>query len=139
MDDYIKHYALPHSEANIARSYVALDGTTVRGFYSLTMSGVEPDNLPDQYRLRFPDFPLRVARVACLAVDLKHQRKGLGELLLADALLRCRQVGTSVGMLGVLLDATDEMARGWYQRYEFMRLHDAPLTLWLPAKALGKL
>ena len=42
-------------------------------------------------------------------------------------------------MLGVLVDAKDEQARGWYERYEFERLPDAPLTLWLPTAAILKL
>lgn len=42
-------------------------------------------------------------------------------------------------MLGVIVDAKDEKARTWYERYEFERLPDTPLTLWLPAKAMSRL
>jgi GNAT superfamily N-acetyltransferase len=72
-------------------------------------------------------------------VDLKHQGQGLGELLLADALQRCLHLSESIGMLGVIVDAKDARARGWYERYEFGRLPDAPLTLWLPTAAIAGL
>lgn len=139
LDLYLRRFARQHAEANISRTYVAINGSTVRGFYSLAMSGMRRDNLPEKYRTRFPNFPLPVARLARLAVDLKHQRQGLGELLLADALQRCLQISTSIGMLGVIVDAKDEQARSWYERYEFERLPDAPLTLWLPTTAIQRL
>ena len=111
----------------------------MRGFYSLAMSGIRKDNLPEKYRTRFPNFPLPVARLARLAVDMNRQRQGLGELLLSDALQRCLQISASIGMLGVIVDAKDKKARDWYERYEFERLHDAPLSLWLPTTAMLRL
>jgi len=139
LDSYLRRFARQHAEANISRSYVAVDGATVRGFYSLAMSGIRRDHLPQKFQARFPDFPLPVARLARLAVDTRHQGQGLGELLLADALQRCLQISAAIGMLGVIVDAKDEKARGWYQRYEFECLPDAPLTLWLPASAIDRL
>ncbi len=139
LDLYLRRFARQHSDANISRTYVAVNGSTVRGFYSLAMSGIRRNNLPEKYQTRFPNFPLPVARLARLAVDLSHQRHGLGELLLSDALQRCLQISASIGMLGVIVDAKDEKARTWYERYEFERLPDTPLTLWLPAKAMSRL
>lgn len=139
LDVYLKHFARQHAEANISRTYVAISGSTVVGFYSLAMSGIRRENLPEKYLNRFTNFPLPVARLARLAVDLKHQGQGLGELLLANALQRCLQISESIGMLGVIVDAKDARARGWYERYEFERLPDAPLTLWLPTAAIARL
>jgi hypothetical protein len=42
-------------------------------------------------------------------------------------------------MIGLIVDAKDEKARRWYERYEFERLPDSPLTLWLPTVAIEKL
>lgn len=139
LDVYLRRFARQHAEANISRTYVATVGLTVRGFYSLAMSGIRRDNLSPKYQSRFPNFPLPVARLARLVVDLNHQGQGLGELLLSDALQRCLQISKSIGMLGVLVEAKDEQARGWYERYEFERLPDSPLSLWLPAAAIARL
>jgi hypothetical protein len=42
-------------------------------------------------------------------------------------------------MLGVIVDAKDAWARGWYERHEFERLPDARLTLWLPTAAIARM
>ncbi len=136
LDLYLRRFARQHADANVSRTYVAARGAAIHGYYSLAMSGIRRENLPERYLNRFPNFPLPVARLARLAVDLAHQRQGLGELLLADALQRCVRISESIGMIGVIVDAKDEHARGWYERYEFERLPDSPLTLWLPTAAI---
>jgi len=118
---------------------VAVDGIAIRGYYSLAMAGIRRDNLPIMFADRFPNFPLPVARLARLAVAVQHQKQGLGEFLLIDALQRCLRLSIEIGMIGVIVDAKDEQARGWYERYEFERLPDSPLTLWLPTAAIEKL
>ena len=138
LDAYLKRFARQHADANFSRTYVAVSGSTVQGFYSLAMSGIRRENLPEKYANRFPNFPLPVARLARLAVARAQQGQGLGELLLADALQRCLQISEAIGMLGVIVDAKDERARGWYERYEFESLPDAPLTLWLPTVAIPR-
>lgn len=139
LDEYLRRYARQHAEANVSRTYVAIEGKAVRGYYSLAMAAIRKDNLPGEYARRFPSFPLPVARLARLAVDSRHQRQRLGELLLADALQRCWRMSAEIGMIGVIVDAKDEKARGWYERYEFERLPDSPLTLWLPTAAIARL
>ena len=139
LDVYLQRFARQHADANVSRTYVAADGTAILGFYSLAMSAIRRDNLPAKHLSRFPNFPLPVARLARLAVDARHQRQGLGELLLADALHRCLRLSEEIGMIGVVVDAKDEKARGWYERYEFERFPDSPLTLWLPTAAIAKL
>ena len=139
LDIYLKRFARQHADANISRTYVAVNGSTVTGFYSLAMSGIRRENLPGKYAYRFPNFPPPVARLARLAVALDHQRQGLGELLLADALRRCLHLSELIGILGVIVDAKDEQACAWYQRFEFERLPDATLTLWLPVAAIPRI
>lgn len=139
LDEYLRRFARQHADTNVSRTYVAVDGAAILGFYSLAMSAIRRDNLPSKHLSRFPNFPLPVARLARLAVDLRHQRQGLGELLLADALQRCLRLSEEIGMIGVVVDAKDKKARGWYERYEFERFPDLPLTLWLPTAAISKL
>lgn len=139
LDEYLRRFARQHATANVSRSYVAANGPAIFGFYSLAMSAIRKDNLPPKLAGRFPNFPLPVARLARLAVDQRHQRQGLGELLLADALQRCLRLSAEIGMIGVIVDAKDAQARAWYERYEFERLPDSPLTLWLPTAAIERL
>ena len=139
LDVYLRRFARQHAESNVSRTYVAAEAAAIQGFYSLAMSAIRKENLPPKHLSRFPNFPLPVARLARLAVDTRYQRQGLGELLLADALQRCLRLSEEIGMIGVVVDAKDEKARGWYERYEFERLPDSPLTLWLPTVALSRI
>lgn len=139
LDDYLRRFARQHAEARISRTYVACKGENILGYYSLAMSAIRKDQLPQQHQTRFPNFPLPVARLARLAVDSRHQGQGLGELLLADALYRSFRLSEEIGMIGVVVDAKHEMAMAYYRRFEFESLPDSPLTRWLPAAAIAKM
>ncbi len=138
-DTYLKRFARQHASSRVSRTYVAVKGTTILGFYSLAMAAIRKDHLPPIYRTKFPNFPLPVARLARLAVDLKFQRQGVGELLLANALSRCLDLSDEIGMVGVIVDAKNETAQRFYERFEFDLLVDSPLTLWIPFSALTQL
>lgn len=139
LDDYLRRFARQHAEAKVSRSYVACKSEHIFGYYSLAMSAIRKDQLPQTYQMRFPNFPLPVARLARLAVDSRHQRQGLGELLLADALYRSYRLSEEIGMIGVVVDAKHEKAMEYYRRFEFESLPDSPLTLWLPSAAIAKM
>lgn len=139
LDDYLQRFARQHMKSDISRTYIACQGATILGYYSLAMAGIQKTQLPERYQGRFPNFPLPVARLARLAVDLQHQRQGFGELLLADALYRSHRLAGEIGMIGVIVDAKHEQAKAYYQRFEFEPLPDSPLTLWLPTAAIATL
>lgn len=132
LDDYLRRLARQHGQNRVSRTYVATNKRTILGYYSLAMAAIGKDHLPEKYHSKFPNYPLPVARLARLAVDEKFQNRGLGTLLLADALLRCTQLSEAIGMIGVLVDAKNEEARHWYERFEFEHFPDHPLTLWIP-------
>lgn len=139
LDEYLRRFASQHAKTKVSRTYVASEGSTILGFYSLAMSAIRKNQLPGQYQARLPNFPLPVARLARLAVDQRYQKRGLGELLLADALYRCLRLSEEIGMVGVIVDAKNEQSRAYYERYEFEHFPDSPLTLWLPVAAIAKL
>jgi predicted N-acetyltransferase YhbS len=59
--------------------------------------------------------------LARLAVDRSVQGQRLGKGLLKDAILRVIQAADIVGVRGILVDATDDAARVFYERYGFRR------------------
>ena len=70
-------------------------------------------------------------------VDQPCQGKGLGELLLVDALSQAQRIDTEAGGIGLFVDAIDEQAAGFYRRFDFVACPDHPLLLFLPAKVMG--
>jgi GNAT superfamily N-acetyltransferase len=68
--------------------------------------------------------------------DLKGQ--GHGEYLLFHAIDRVARVAGEVGGYAVFVDAKDEKAAAFYQKYGFTAFPDDPLTLCLPFAAIPK-
>jgi ribosomal protein S18 acetylase RimI-like enzyme len=65
-----------------------------------------------------------------LAVDRSFQGRGLGEALLMNALHRT--LHTDVATFTLLVDAKNDQAVAFYQRYGFRPLQSQPRTLFLP-------
>jgi GNAT superfamily N-acetyltransferase len=144
LDDYLARFARQNHESGVSRTFVAVraaEPTVILGYYSLAAGSILRADLPAQEvrRLRFPNFPLPIARLARFAVDSSQQRKGIGGGLLYDAMLRCLHVAEDLGIAALVIDAKDEKAKAFYTRYEFEALPDQPLILWLPLPALRKL
>jgi len=74
--------------------------------------------------------------LARLAVDLAHQRVGLGRALLKDALGRTAQAADIAGVRALLVHAKDERARNWYLSFDFEPSPSDPLHLFLLMKDL---
>jgi len=58
----------------------------------------------------------------------------LGERLRVDALQRSRRVAGEVASVAVIVDALDDGAADFYERYGFKRFPDSPLQLFLSMK-----
>ncbi len=139
LDDYLHRLARQHADSKISRTYVAANNEVILGYYSLAMSAIRKEQLPEQHQKRFPNYPVPVARLARLGVDQKQQGKGLGKLLLLDALYRCYRLSEEIGSVGVVVDAKHARAQSFYRQFNFEEFPETPLTLWLPIAAIARL
>lgn len=139
LDEYLRRFARQHAESNISRTYVGANGERILGYYSLAMSAIRKEQLPEQHQKRFPNFPVPVARLARLGVDQREQGKGMGKLLLMDALYRCYRLSAEIGSVGVVVDAKHARAQNFYRQFNFEVFPETPLTLWLPLTAIVRL
>ena len=105
-------------------------------YYALTLAELENRHLPEAWRKKLPR-RIPGVRLGGLVVDRRCQGKGLGELLLIDALTRTRRVYTEAGGIGLFVDAIDEQAAGFYRRFGFAACPDNPLLLFLPVKVMA--
>jgi ribosomal protein S18 acetylase RimI-like enzyme len=67
-----------------------------------------------------------------LAVDVRYQKNGLGELLLVDAISRARRIHQDAGVVGLFVDALDDQASVFYRHYGFLAIPDCPRLLIYP-------
>ena len=119
LNQFLQRYALVSQKANSAQTYVSCINGKVVGFYSLAVGSVDPASAPARVSKGLARHPVPVMILARLAVDQAHQRKGLGQALLKDALLRTAQAADIAGVRALLVHAKDEAARHWYATWEF--------------------
>jgi ribosomal protein S18 acetylase RimI-like enzyme len=70
--------------------------------------------------------------LTCLAVDQSVQAQGWGEGLLIDALQRGLGLADKLGIHAVEVDAIDQQAKAFYEKYGFAPLLDNEFHLFLP-------
>lgn len=136
LNQFLQRYALVNQKANSAQTYVCCQGDVVVGFYSLAVGSVEPGTAPSRVMKGLARHPIPVMILARLAVDKEHQRKGLGQALLKDALLRTAQAADIAGIRCLLVHAKDDAAQQWYESWEFVPSPTDPYHLFLMLKDL---
>lgn len=139
LNQFLQRYALNSQKASSAQTYVCSQGEVVVGFYSLAVGSVEPSAAPSRVTKGLARHPVPVMILARLAVDKNHQRKGLGQALLKDALLRTAQAADIAGVRCLLVHAKDAVARQWYLNWEFEPSPSDPYHLFLMLKDLKAL
>jgi GNAT superfamily N-acetyltransferase len=111
----------------------------VLGYYTLCATALPQGDVPLAARKHIPRYPLVSATlVGRLAVASAHQGRGLGPLLLADAVRRAYASAASVGSSMLVVDAISEQAAAFYEANGFLRLSDS-LRLVLPMQTIEKL
>lgn len=135
LNDWLLRVARQHQEKGLSKTFVATSEQAperICGYYALTLAELENRHLPEASRKKLPR-RIPGVRLGRLAVDQQYHRKGLGELLLVDALTRARRIYTEAGGIGLFVDAMDEQAAGYYLRFGFKAAPDNPLLLFLSA------
>ncbi|MEH2007200.1 GNAT family N-acetyltransferase [Nostoc sp.] len=74
-----------------------------------------------------------------LAVDSSRQGQGLGAVILIDALKRVLRTTEQVASVAVIVEAIDEKAVNFYQKYGFQQIKEHSFKLYLPVKAIQEL
>jgi GNAT superfamily N-acetyltransferase len=142
LDDYLRHRAGQDERKDIAACYVLVappDEAIVRGYYTLSSYAIELGELAPAVARRLPRYPrVPAALLGRLAIDRSQQRRGLGELLLLDALHKARDVASRIGIHALVVDAWDPAAAAFYQRFGFIAFASAPWRLWLPMATIRK-
>jgi GNAT superfamily N-acetyltransferase len=139
LNDWLRSVARQHQDKGLSKTFVAVhepEPATICGYYALTLTEVDQHHLPDAHRKKLPR-RIPGVRLGRLAVDRHYHGKGLGQLLLVDALTRARRIYTEAGGIGIFVDAIDERAAGYYVRFGFLTVPDNPLLLFLPASMAG--
>lgn len=136
LDHWLKDVARLNEKTGGSRTYVVCEGNRVIGFYSLAAGSVEKDRLPSSIMRSMPE-PVPVVLLGQLAVDLNFQNLRLGHHLLVDAVKRVLKTAGSVGVRAIVVQAVDERARQFYERFGFRQFSSQEsLMMVLPVKKI---
>lgn len=132
LNRWLRQIAKQHKEKRVSSTFVAVaDATSAEmlGFYAISLAELVNVDLPEQHRKRFPA-KLPVFRLGRLATAIQHQRKGVGEFMLQDAVDRASRIAAEVGGIGLVVDAKPS-AIEFYRSYGFEQMGDHPQNLFL--------
>jgi GNAT superfamily N-acetyltransferase len=134
LDEFLRAFVSQYERRRLGRTFVAVRAgeRKVLGYYTLASGAVSFDSLPSRAKKKLPSHPVPVVLLARLAVDREIQGLGVGQFLLVDAMKRCVDIGERLGVHAIEVDAIDEGARRFYEKYGFVSLVDDRRHLFLP-------
>ncbi len=132
LDRYFRNQASQDVRRRIATCFVAVDEKErIAGYYTLAATSVALTGFSESTVKRLPRYPVvPAALLGRLAVDLTCQGRGIGGLLLADAIRRISRV--EMGVFALVVDAKDDNAQRFYEHFGFVLLPDQDRRLCLP-------
>ena len=91
----------------------------VAGYYSLSAGAVRKEESPARIAKGLANHPIGVILLARLALDRNEHGRGLGKMLLRDALQRALAAADVIGARAILVHAIDEEAAAFYRKFGF--------------------
>jgi GNAT superfamily N-acetyltransferase len=142
LDRYLRTQITQDLCRDVAKPFVIVEVATRRlaGYYTLSTASVRLNDLPPETfkRLpRYPDYP--AVLIGRLAIDHRYQGQGLGSALLIDIFRRAKRIDLEAAVLGIIVDATDDAARTFYEKHQFQRSPVNPYRLILPMPTIRQL
>jgi len=139
LNRFLQKHALENHRSGGSQTYVGLAEEAVIGYYTLAVGSVEQDQAPERVKKGMAKHAVPVMLLARLAVDLHWQKQGAGAALLKDAMLRTLQAADIAGIRALVVHAKDDVARKFYERFDFFPSPTDPLHLFALLKDLRKI
>lgn len=139
LNEYLRRYARQNHQSGGAKTFVAVPSERhpqILGYYSISPASVEFARVPATLTRKLGRYEVPAFRLGRLAVSLPVQGQRIGAALLFAAGRRALSVAVEVGGVALAIDAKDERAAHWYERFGAMPLLDDPLKLILPLSSI---
>jgi GNAT superfamily N-acetyltransferase len=142
LDNYFQKQASQDVKRKLSACFVLVDKSSdkISGYYTLSSNSISNSQIPESFKRRLPPSYLSIPTILLgrLAISSKYQGKGIGKLLLVDALKRCFDTSDSIGAFAVIVDPLDYEAEQFYDKYGFIKLPDSG-KMFLPIKTIKSL
>lgn len=145
MNVFLSRFAIKHAKLGLSKTLVlpvddnVANKKSIAAYYTLAVATVNRQDIPSAENLS--RYPVPVAMLARLAVDVKFQGKQLGEKSLIYALRHAvRLCDEGLPAYGLVLDVLDNDALKFYQRFNFFHsFTNNPMRLFAPINAIRKI
>ncbi|MCR3746067.1 GNAT family N-acetyltransferase [Lentzea californiensis] len=129
LNEWLKGHAMSAANRGTARTYVWTDADSdhVVAYYAITPHVVKRDEVSSKLASGLAVIPGYL--LAELALDQSLHGQGLGGELLHDALSRMVEAANVASGRLIVVDAIDDTAAKFYQRYDFQPVKDNPRRL----------
>ena len=124
LDDWLRRLADTAAAKRVGRTFVWLDDGHVVGYYTLSAHLLRRDPL-SRSMARGDPAAIPAALLGRLALDKSLHGRGLGAVLLVEALRRVVRAAEDVATRYVVVDAIDDAAAGFYRHHGF---RDTPIS-----------
>lgn len=136
LDTYLHNQASQDIKRRAAVLYVLTEGEqggAILGYYTLSACSVQLTGIAAGTQKKLARYPeVAGALIGRLAVDERHRGSGFGTALLRHALDRCLEQSQALAMAVVVVDALNDNAQRFYERYGFITLGSSGNRLYLP-------
>ena len=136
LNKFLVNHALANQNANASRTYVALEGDRVAGFYTLVFGHVENEAAPEHKKKGLARHPVPIMVLARLAVHVDWRGRGVGIGLLKNAAQQAIAASAIAGLRALVVHAKDDAARSFYAHFGFRNGFTDPLHLYQLIKDL---
>jgi len=139
LNHYLKRILSQDIAKNLGTGYVCTDeNNEIIGYYTLQNTVVFSRDYTSETTKKVGYSEVPSFLIGRLGIHWEHQGKGLGAKILRDALIRCFEYKSYSGGHYVVVDASSEKAKAFYERYGFVSTERDPMRLLIPMKSIQR-
>jgi predicted GNAT family N-acyltransferase len=142
LDNYLHKQANQDIKRKLAACFVLNDKemNLLKGYYTLANNSIPQELIPTEFQKKLPKSYISIPTTLLgrLAIDNRFLGKGIGKLLLIDALKRSYEISQSIGSFAVVVGPLDNDAEKFYDQYGFIKLPDSG-KMFLPMNIIKSL
>ncbi len=142
LNNYLKTQSGQDVKRKLSACFVLCEKLTnlVKGYYTLSSSSIPLSHFSVHIQKKLPNSytVIPATLLGRLAIDKQFQGRGIGKILLIDALKRSYDIAKEIGSFAVVVDPIDESAERFYKKYDFIKLPDSG-KMFIATKTLQQL
>ena len=139
LNRYLLRFAWQNQQAGAAQTYVGIVGEIIVGYHTLVVGQVTLEDAPERLTKGLAKHPVPIMLLARLAIDQRWQGQGIGKALLRDAMQRTLQAADIAGIRAFAVHAKDEVARRFYEHFDFVPSPTDPMHLFVLLKDVRRI